>query len=94
MFACPSGDVFISSIDTTCEWKDAHYIWNALDGYIETIGVDNIVQICTNNVLNMKSATDLLIHHFPSFYFQGCVVHCLDLLLEDWEKIMTHPQTP
>jgi hypothetical protein len=39
-----------------------------------------------NNVLIIKSATNLLIHHFPSFYFQGCVVHCLDLLLEDWGK--------
>jgi hypothetical protein len=30
MFACPSGDVFIGSIDSTREWKDAHYIYNAL----------------------------------------------------------------
>jgi hypothetical protein len=30
MFACPSGDVFISSIKSTREWKDAHYIYNAL----------------------------------------------------------------
>jgi hypothetical protein len=35
----------------------------------------------------MRSVIDLLIHHFPSFYFQGCVAHCLDLLLEDWRKI-------
>jgi hypothetical protein len=39
MFACPSGDVFIGSIDTTREWKDAHYICNALAKYIETIGI-------------------------------------------------------
>jgi len=29
----------------------------------------------------------LLICHFPNLYFQGCVVHCLDLLLEDWGEI-------
>jgi hypothetical protein len=34
----------------------------------------------------MKSVVDLLIHHFPNLYFQGCVVHCLNLLLEDWGK--------
>ncbi len=83
MFAYPSGDVFIGSIDTIRERKDAHYICNALSGYIETIGVDNNVQICIDNVLIMKSATNLLIHHFPSFYFQGSIVHFLDLLLED-----------
>jgi hypothetical protein len=82
MIVCPNGNVFIGSIDTTREWKDAHYIRNALVGYIETIGVDNIVQICTNNVLNMKSAVDLLICHFSSLYFQGFIVHYLDLQLE------------
>jgi hypothetical protein len=85
-FACPSGNVFIGSIDTTWELNDAHYICNALGGYIKTIGIDNIVQICINNVSNMKSAVDLLIHHFPSFYFQGFATHCLDILLEDWGK--------
>ncbi len=86
MFACPSGDVFIGSIDTTGEWKDAHYICNPLGGYKKTIGIDNIVQICTNNVSNMRSATSLIICHLPSLYFQGCVAHCLNLLLEDWGK--------
>jgi hypothetical protein len=83
MFVCPSGDVFIGSIDTIKEQKDGNYICNALVRYIETIGINNIVQICTNNDLNMKSAVDLLIHCFRSLYFQGCIVHCLDLLLED-----------
>jgi hypothetical protein len=84
--ACPSGDVFIGSIDTTWELKDVHYICNALGGYIKTIGVDNIIQICTNNVLNMKSVANLLIHHFPSFYFQGFAIHYLNLLFKDWGK--------
>jgi hypothetical protein len=53
MFACPSGNVFIGSIDTIGERKDAHYICNALCGYIKTIGVDNIVQFFIDNVLNM-----------------------------------------
>jgi hypothetical protein len=68
MLICPSGDVFIGSIDTIGEQKDAHYICNALGGYIETIGIDKIVQICTNNALSMKSVTNLLIYHFPSCY--------------------------
>jgi hypothetical protein len=86
MFACLNGDIFIGSIDTR-EWKESHYICNALIKYIETIRVNNIVQICTYNASNMKNAIDLLICHFPSIYFQGFVTHCLDLLLEDWGKI-------
>jgi hypothetical protein len=34
----------------------------------------------------MRSVVDLLNCRFPSFYFQGCDAHCLDLLLEDWGK--------
>jgi len=45
MFAYPSGDVFIGSIDTIGEQKDAYYICNVLAGYIKTIRVNNIVQI-------------------------------------------------
>ncbi len=86
MFSFPSGNVFIGSIDTTRERKDAYYKCKALGGYIKTIGVDNIVQICKNNVSSMKSATNLLICCFPSLYFQGYVAHYLDLLLEDWGK--------
>jgi hypothetical protein len=41
MFACPNGGVFIGSIHTTKGQKDAHYICNALVGYIETFGVNN-----------------------------------------------------
>ncbi len=86
ILACPNGDVFIGSIDTTREWKDAHNICNALDGYMETIGINNIVKNCIDNVSTMRSAIDLLICCFPSIYFQGCVAHYLDLLLEDWGK--------
>jgi hypothetical protein len=82
MFVYLNGDVFIGSIDIIGEWKDTHYICNALVGCIETIGIDNIMQICTNK----RNVTNLLIGHFPSLYFQGCVVHYLDLLLEDWTK--------
>ncbi len=86
MFACSNGDAFIGSIDIIGKRKDVHYICNALGGYIETIGVNNIVQICIDNVSNMRSAIDPLICHFLSLYFQGCATHCLDLLLEDWGK--------
>jgi hypothetical protein len=82
MFASPNGDVFIGSNHTTRGSKDAHYICNPLVGYIKTLGVNNIVQICTENVLNMRSATDFLIRCFPSLYFQGYATHCLDLLLD------------
>jgi hypothetical protein len=78
MFACLNGDVFVDAIGITREHNDAQYICHALVGYIESVR-----QHCTKNVLNMQNATNLIIHHFPSLYFQDYVVNCLDLLLED-----------
>jgi hypothetical protein len=69
MLTCPNGNIFIGSINISGEQKDGHYICNALGGYIKTIRVNNIIQICTNNALNMKSPTNLLIRHFSSLYF-------------------------
>jgi hypothetical protein len=56
MFACPNGDVFLGVIDTIGECKNARYICNALARYIETIGMDNIVQIYIDNFSNMVNA--------------------------------------
>jgi hypothetical protein len=81
---CPNGNVLLGVIDTIKEHQDAQVLYiNVLVGYIETIGVDNIIQICTNNISNMQNVTNLLICHFSNHYFQGCATHCLDLLLED-----------
>jgi len=78
MFICPNWDVLLGFIDTMGEHKDALYICNALARYIEIIGVHNIVQICINNISNMRNEVNLFIRCFPNLYFQGCVVHCLD----------------
>jgi hypothetical protein len=83
MLSCSNDDVFIGFFDTIGEWKDAHYIRNTLIKYVETIETNDIIQFCTCNASSMRSVADLLICRFPSLYFQGCVVHCLDLLLED-----------
>jgi hypothetical protein len=84
MFVCPNGNVLLGAIDTIGEQKDAQVLHiNVLVGYTKTIGVDNIKQICTNNISNVQNVINLLICHFSNLYFQGCATHCLDLLLED-----------
>jgi hypothetical protein len=59
-----------------------------LVGYIKTLGVNNIVQICKENVLNMSSAIEFVTCCFPSLYFQGYVIHFLDLLVDFGGKKM------
>jgi hypothetical protein len=79
MFTCPNGDVLLGVIDTMGEHKDVYYICNALARYIEIIRVHNIVQICINNISNMWNEANLFVSFFPNLYFQGCVVHCLNM---------------
>jgi len=55
MFVYLNDNVFIGSIETIGEKKDVHYICNVMVGYIETIRVDNIVQIYTNNAMSMRN---------------------------------------
>jgi hypothetical protein len=86
MLACTSGEVFLGSVDTTGERKDANYVANCMINYIEAVGAENVVQVCTDNAANMIAAGELLVRRFPHVYFQGCAAHALDLLLEDWGK--------
>jgi hypothetical protein len=57
-----------------------------MEKYIEEVGPQNIVQICTDNASSMKAAADIITNKYPHIYFQGCVVHVMNLLLEDWGK--------
>ena len=84
MLACTSGEVFLGSVDTTGVRKDAVYVANRVKDYIEAVGGQNVVQVCTDNVSTMRNAGTLLIRDFPHIYWQGCSAHALDLLLEDW----------
>jgi hypothetical protein len=79
----PNKYLFIKTSNTIYDQKDAQYICNALVEYIQNMGVDNFVQIYTDNASNMQNTLDILRVHYPSLYFQSCATHCFDLLLND-----------
>jgi len=54
--------------------------------YIDAVGPQNVVQICTDNASAQLGACNLLEVQYPHVYTQGCAAHILDLLLEDWYK--------
>jgi hypothetical protein len=45
------------------------------------------VQVVTDNGTNFKAARRLLMERIPYLFWTPCAAHCLDLLLEDIEKI-------
>jgi len=86
MLVCPVGDIFLGSIDTTGSKKDKSYIAGKLKEYIDEVGPQNVVQICSDNASAMLGAMDKVVEEYPHIYKQGCAAHIIDLLLEDWGK--------
>ena len=82
----PNGDLFLGTIDTTNNHKDHQYVASQIHPFLEKVGVHNVVQVCTDNAPVMTAANRHIFQSISHLYMQGCVAHCLDLLLEDWDK--------
>jgi hypothetical protein len=83
----PEGTFFLGSVNASSETHDAAYLAGLLGQKMEEIGVENVVQICTDNGSNYKAAGRLLMEKYPKLYWTPCAAHCLDLMLEDIAKI-------
>ncbi|CAK8571066.1 unnamed protein product [Lathyrus sativus] len=57
-----------------------------IDVVVEEVGEDNVVQVVTDNAANYKVVGEMLMQKRIKLYWTPCVVHCLDLMLEDLEK--------
>jgi hypothetical protein len=64
--------------------KDAVYIADVIKRYLIKIGPENVVQVCTDNASVMRKAVSIVWQQWPHLYFQGCMAHALNLLLQDW----------
>lgn len=54
---------------------------------IQKVDVENVVQVITNNAAIYVAIGRLLMERHPTISWTPCVAHCLELLLEDIEKI-------
>ena len=84
---CHKGTMFIKPMDASEHIKDAATICELLDGFIQEIGVQNVVQVVTDNAANYVSAGRMLMERHPTLFWTPCAAHCLDLLLEDMGKL-------
>ena len=62
-------------------------ICELLDGFIREIGVQNVVQVITDNAANYVSVGKILMERDCTLFWTPCAAHCLDLLLEDMGKL-------
>ena len=90
----PKGTVFLSSIDTSDISKTANKVIEMLYDIVEKVGEENVVQVITDNAANYKAAGQRLMEKRKRLYWTPCAAHCIDLILEDFEKkIKVHIQT-
>jgi hypothetical protein len=87
LIACPKGTMFLKSVDASDEVKDAQLLFRLLDEVVVEVGVENVVQVITNNASNYVAAGKMLEEKHPTIWWTPCAAHCLDLILEYIGKI-------
>ncbi|KAK4562223.1 hypothetical protein RGQ29_004902 [Quercus rubra] len=77
------------------EWKKtAEKVCQMLDEVVDRVGEENVVQLVTDNAANYKLAGEMLMQKRKCLFWTPCAAHCLDLMLEDFEKkIKDHKYT-
>ena len=88
MLVSSDTEQFLGAVDTTGFPKTAECQASIMEIYIKDVGLQNIVQICMENASSMRAATDIIEDKYPHIYFQGCTIHVMNLLLEDWGKVV------
>ncbi|KAH7421733.1 hypothetical protein KP509_13G073300 [Ceratopteris richardii] len=63
------------------------FIFEHIKFAIQEVGVENVVQVVTDNASNCKRMGELLEREFPTIVWTPCTAHCLDLLFEDIGKL-------
>ncbi|XP_057418316.1 uncharacterized protein LOC130712501 [Lotus japonicus] len=90
----PKGTIFLKSIDASSICKTTNKKFQMVNDVVEEVGEENVIQIVTGNVANYKAAGDLLLQKRKRVYWTPCAAHCIDLMLEDFEKkIPLHKET-
>ncbi|KAJ9680166.1 hypothetical protein PVL29_019454 [Vitis rotundifolia] len=77
--------VFLKSVDASNNIKDHKYIYKLLKNVIKEVGIDNVVQIVTDNGSAFVKAGKLLMKKY-NLYWTPCAAHCIDLIFEDIGK--------
>lgn len=86
----PHGTVFLKTIDASDCVKDAQKLFELLDGIVEEIGEDIVVQVITDNASAYKAAGRMLMEKRKSLYWTPCAAHCIDLMLEKIGELPQH----
>jgi hypothetical protein len=86
LVSCPQGTMFLRSVDASNRVKDAMLLFELLDEVVMEVGVENVVQVITDNASNYVLAGKMLEEKHKTIFWTPCAAHCIDLMLEDIGK--------
>ncbi|XP_075492382.1 uncharacterized protein LOC142530433 [Primulina tabacum] len=87
MIYCDRNMIFHSSVDCTNKRKTADFILSLLNNVIDDIGEENVVHVVTDSESANKAAGQKLMIERPHMFWSPCAAHCIDLMLEDIDKM-------
>ncbi|XP_020675199.2 uncharacterized protein LOC110094332 [Dendrobium catenatum] len=88
---CPRGVAFLKSVDASHITKNVKTLCSLFCKVVEWVGLENIVQLVTDNAANYKKEGELLHEWFGNICWSPCSAHYLNLILRDFGNI-THIQ--
>ncbi|XP_006588045.1 uncharacterized protein [Glycine max] len=79
--------MFLKSVDGSDFVKTCENLFELLDAIVKEVGEENVVQVVTDNESNYVLTDKLLEDKRKHIYWTPCAAHCIDLMLEDIEKL-------
>ncbi|MCL7051435.1 hypothetical protein MKW94_004835, partial [Papaver nudicaule] len=83
---CRRGTVFWKSIDGTERVKTSERVFEMLNEVIGEVGVENVVQVVTDNAPNYKCAGKWLMEQ-TNIFWTPCAAHCVNLMCKEISEV-------
>ena len=74
--------MFLRAVDCEGQVKDVDFIARLLIESIESMGVDNVVQVITDNAKVCRAASVLVEAQYDHIFWTPCTVHSLNLVMK------------
>lgn len=87
LVSCKNEVVFLKSVDASSIVKNAENLARMLEKVCMEVGLENVVQIITDNAVANVVAGRILQDKHHTLFWTPCAAHVLDLLLEDIGKL-------
>lgn len=73
---------FLSSKESSAESHTSDHIYDYVESCIMEVGLENVVQVVTDNASNNMGAAKLLKQKRPTIFWTSCATHTINLMLE------------